>query len=941
MRNKLQLFAYFALLPFISKAQLNPITATSAEIRMDGYKKIQTQSKINTYKGLDVQNIGPSIMGGRVVDLEVNPKDPSEFLVAYASGGLWHTTNNGQSFNPIFDHESVISIGDIAVDWKNRAIYVGTGESNSSRSSYSGDGIYKSTDWGKSWQNIGLPESHHIARILIDENSPNRIWVAVLGHLYSENRERGIYSSINGGKTWKQCLYVNNNTGGVDIVQDPLNPRILYASTWERSRRAWDFSGAGSGSGIYKSTNYGVTWSKQSTITSGFPTGEYTGRIGLAFANSGKGSVLYALVDNQKPNITNKAPKQDEITAEQIRKCSKEGFLSLNKEALKKFLTSNGYPKKYNADTIFQLVKLGKFTPNQIVDYIGDANAALFNTDYPGAEIYASRDEGQTFTKTHDKPLKGLYFTYGYYFGNIRINPKNPNHIYLLGFLLAESKDGGKTVTNISKDNVHADHHALWINPRSPRHMINGNDGGLVITYDGGKHWSNLNEPSVGQFYSVAVEQTKDGRVYGGLQDNGVWMGPKNNNESPEWKLNGNYPYKQILGGDGMQVGLDTRNRDLVYSAFQFGNFYKINTQNGQISPIAPKHELGEKPYRWNWQSPIKVSTHNQDVIYLGANYLFRSLDQGKTFQKISSDLTLGGKKGNVPYGTLTSIDESPYQFGKIYVGTDDGLVYVSNDAGVNWKKISTGLPENLWVSRISASTHKANKLYVALNGYRWDNFRPYVYVSESNGNAWRNISETLPNEPVNVIKEDPNNENLLLVGTDNGAYISINGGKEFTFLTNDFPRVAVHDIAFNKETHEAFIASHGRSIYKVDLNLLDRIKSDKLSLKDRLNIKDTVTIDRDSYENPALYDTYDEPRVAVQLYAYKAAIGKVKIKSGDGKIVSEQNFNINKGLNAFNISLLIKSGDLTSTAKPIESGSYDYTIDLGSESYSGKMCIK
>ncbi|HNI42995.1 MAG TPA: hypothetical protein PK272_10015, partial [Methanoregulaceae archaeon] len=355
--------------------------------------------------------------------------------------------------------------------------------------------------------------------------------------------------------------------------------------------------------------------------------------------------------------------------------------------------------------------------------------------------------------KTHKGYLEQVYFSYGYYFGQIRVSPQNPEKLYTFGVPVLRSDDGGKSWKPINGDNVHGDHHALWLDSNREGHLILGNDGGINISYDDGEHWIKCNTPAVGQFYGIAVDMAKPYRVYGGMQDNGVWMGPSNYEPSTEWHDSGQYPYKSILGGDGMQVAVDTRDNETVYTGFQFGNYFRVNTKTGRRDYITPKHDLGEAPLRWNWQAPIHLSVHNQDILYMGSNKLHRSLNQGETFEVISGDLTKGGKKGDIPYGTLTTIHESPMKFGLIYTGSDDGLVFVTKDGGGAWQQISATLPENMWISRVQASKFKESRVYVALNGYRWDNFESMLYVSEDYGSHWRRIGIRLPPEPINIVK--------------------------------------------------------------------------------------------------------------------------------------------------------------------------------------------
>jgi photosystem II stability/assembly factor-like uncharacterized protein len=798
--------------------------ATPAAERSAGYEQYEQLAEKNILHDLEFSNIGPTVQSGRVVDLAVNPDDPTEFYVAYASGGLWHTANNGISFTPLFQDEAVMTIGALAVDWPTNTIYLGTGEVNSSRSSYAGNGMYKSTDGGQTWTHQGLEETHHIGRVLIHPDDVNTAWVAALGHLYGSNPERGVYKTTDGGQTWTQTLFVNDNTGAVELVLDPADPDVLYAATWERTRRAWDFQESGPGSGIYRSTDGGDSFSLITPEGSGFPMGEGAGRIGLALAHRNGEPVLYASIDNYFRR-EKEEPEADVLTKDMLRSMPTEDLLRLETYLLEDFLRSNGFPREVNAKSVRQKLEAGTLTPLQLVEYTEDANTLLFETPVKGFEVYRYDFDSGDWTRTHDDYIDGVYSSYGYYFGILAVNPSNPDQLYALGVPIIRSDDGGKTWRNINGDNVHSDHHAIWINPRQPGHIINGNDGGVNISYDNGENWFLANTPPVGQFYYIAVDNKDRYNVYGGLQDNGVLMGPHDYEASTRWHSTGRYPYEAIMGGDGMQVAVDPRDNETVYTGFQFGNYFRLNTRTGRRSFITPRHELGERPYRWNWQSPIHVSTHNPDIVYFGANFLFRSLNQGDDWDKISEDLTHGGKKGDVPYGTLTAIHESPLRYGLLYTGSDDGRVHVSRDGGYSWTEIVDGLPQDMWVSRVQASAHEPGRVYLSLNGYRWDDFRALVYRSEDYGQTWQPIFTDLPAEPVNVIKEDPENPDLLYVGTDHGLYFSLDGGEtSFTVANGQFPRVAVHDVVVHPKEKDLIVGTHGRSLYRTSVAELQQL---------------------------------------------------------------------------------------------------------------------
>ncbi|MGI9552992.1 MAG: VPS10 domain-containing protein [Aurantibacter sp.] len=877
---------------------------------------------------IPLKNIGPTVMSGRVSDIDVNPDDPTEFYVGYASGGLWYTNNNGTSFEPVLDNSETQNVGDIAVDWKNGTIWVGTGENNSSRSSYAGIGILKSTDKGATWQNMGLTDSHHIGRIVINPNNADEIIVGVTGHLYSPNEERGVYKTIDGGKTWEKTLFVSAKAGIIDIAHAPNNFNVMFATSWEKDRKAWNFTGNGNGSGIYKSTNGGTNWTKISTPECGLPIGEGVGRLGLAVFDE---NTIYAFHDNQfrRPKSDDLDKDPETLTKEDFKSMSVSNFLRLEDKKLDAFLKTNAFQEKYKAENVKQMVRSGVAKPVDLAKYLEDANSMLFDTPVVGAEVYRTDDGGITWTKQNEDYIDDLYYSYGYYFGEIRVDASDKDKIYILGVPILKSTDGGKTYADINGDNVHADHQALWINPQRPGHLINGNDGGLNMTYDDGENWAKLNSTSVGQFYAINVDNQEPYHVYGGLQDNGVWMGPHNAEQNSRWHQTGQNPWKSILGGDGMQIQVDGRNHNIVYTGFQFGSYFRINKETKKRKYIQPKHELGEIPYRFNWQTPILLSPHNQDILYLGGNKLHRSLNKGDGWEVISPDLTQGGKIGNVAYGTLTTISESLFKFGLIYVGSDDGLIQITKNGGGSWQEIGknidlsgfenlTGLKQvELWVSRVLASKHKKERVYASLNGYRWDDFTPYIVVSEDYGKTWNSISGHIPASPVNVILEDPENENLLFAGTDNGLYATFDRGKSWEVFQNGMPNVAVHDLVIQPEAKHLLVGTHGRSIYQADISKLQlmtlEIQKKELHVFKAENIEHNASWGNSS----SSWSQPNTPGLDITFYASKPGTCTAKIKTADDIVLSETEIEADKGLNILSYDVAFsKSGEKAFRAK-------------------------
>ena len=816
-RKMLFKFTVLALFINVNNSIAQVSYKSDAERENDAAKRSALKAS-SPFKKIAFRNIGPSVMSGRVVDLSVNPSRTTEFLVAYATGGLWYTNNNGQSLKPIFQHENNIGLGAVAADWQKGIIWVGTGEANSSRSSYAGDGIYRSTDTGRTWKYMGLPSSGHISKIVLNPGNTDEIWVAVLGNLYSASQERGVYHSLDGGESWKRSLFVDNNTGAVDLSVNPGNTKEVYATMWYRTRRAWNFEEGGASSAVYKTSDAGMNWTKISTPASGLPTGANIGRIGIAVAASHP-STLYLVADNQnhRPDTARKKISKN-YTVKDFQNISKEKLLGLDTNRLDSFLRDNSFDRKYTAKVVKQMVKDDLIESSALFDYLFDANTALFETPVIGAEIYKSSDAGNYWKKVNTKPLN-LYNTYGYYFGNITVAADDTNKIVIGGYDLEQSIDAGKTFTVKDKPSTHADWHVCWIDPADNKHWIAGNDGGVNVTYDEGKHWFKANTPSVGQFYNIAVDNEKPYNVYGGLQDNGTWYGPSTTKDTDQWDYESSYPWEQIGGGDGMQVQVDTIGKKYSYYGSQFGYYNRKKVGESRRGfPVYPRADLGKKLYRYNWQTPILISHYNPDIFYYGANFLLRSFDNAEHFDIISPDLTKGKREGDVPYGTTTSIAESPLEYGLLYVGTDDGNIQRTTDAGKTWSLISNSLPANKYISRITASKFDTAVVYAALNGYRDDDFSAQVYRSSDRGNTWKAIATALPLGAVNVLIEDEKYADIIYIGTDNGLYVSFDKGQTVVAMSDSLPTVPIHDLVIQKRENDLVVGTHGRSIYIASL---------------------------------------------------------------------------------------------------------------------------
>ncbi|MEM1214630.1 MAG: glycosyl hydrolase, partial [Bacteroidota bacterium] len=537
----------------------------------------------------------------------------------------------------------------------------------------------------------------------------------------------------------------------------------------------------------------------------------------------------------------------------------------------------------------------GDISPATLVEYTENANSLLFDTPVIGLEVYRLAGRGKTWVKTHSDYLDNVYFSYGYYFGQIRVSPRNSQQLYVMGVPVIRSDDGGANWRGINAGNVHSDHHALWISPDRDGHLILGNDGGINISYDNGENWIKCNHPPVGQFYYIAVDYAQPYNVYGGLQDNGVWMGKNNYQAGKRWQQTGQYPYKMIMGGDGMQVAVDPRDNETLYTGFQFGNYFRIHTPSEKRKYITPQHELGERPYRWNWQTPIHLSEHNPDVLYMGSNFVHRSLNRGDDFEKISPDLTFGGRKGDVPYGTLTALHESPLRFGLLYAGSDDGRVHISRDGGYSWQEITKNLNPGMWVSRIQASQHEEGRVYLVLNGYRWDNWDAMLYRSDDYGATWDIIGRDLPQETLNVIKEDPVREDVLYVGSDHAAYVSLDGGRSFHAFAEGLAGAPVHDIVVHPEENDLLLGTHGRSIYKGSVREIQQLTAEVMANSLHLFELDHPRRSR-SWGRDSWYGD-NEPSLTLPIYSKEAGELTVIVSLEDGPELKRFDVTTSRGI--------------------------------------------
>ncbi len=747
-----------------------PAVTADSVFRVKAWDQFVSMRGSSPFKDLKWQFIGPTSISGRVVDVAVaNRKGKTRVIyVATASGGLWKTENEGTTFEPIFEQAASVQGGNVEVAPSDpNIIWFGTGEANIFRSSNAGVGVYKSTDTGKTWQHMGLPSTHTIARIVIHPTNPDIVYLAAGGHEWTDNEERGVYKTTDGGKTWDKILYVDAKTGANDLVMDPTDPNVLYATTWQRIRNKWNdprtLPGY-TGTGIHKTTDGGKTWTP---INQGLSVPDRRGRIGIDIARSNP-NVLYAFVDNYE-----------------IARQAKPGEMD-----------SYGRPKQ---GTI------------------------------KGAEIYRSDNKGQAWKKVSESNafMEGAAATYGWVFSQVRVDPNNENTVYFMGLALNQSTDGGKTFKVLR--GMHSDHHALWIDPANSDNLLNGNDGGVVMSYDFGKTWRQFtdNLPAV-TFFNVAFDMATPVHVYGSVQDHGSYRAivdlGKGRDKIPT------QAFEETLGGEGTTHAIDTSDNNTVYASSFYGNldradFSKPGTTGGfrtmpfQMTNIMPKAGEGEPPLRGQWMAPTIVSPHDPNVVYHGLQYVFRSMHKGDAWERISPDLTgnVVSMIGDIPYQTLYALAESPKRFGLLYAGTDDGHLHITRDGGKTWTELTANLPQKKWISRIVPSTFDEGTVYVTQNGKRDDEFAAYVYKSTDFGKTFKSIVGNIPCGPVNVIREDPSNPKILYVGTDMGVYVTTDGGTTWTVLGGNLPSTFVHDLVVHPRDRIIAIATHGRGIWVMD----------------------------------------------------------------------------------------------------------------------------
>ena len=698
-----------------------------------------------TFNGLRFRSIGPAFTSGRVIGFAVEPNNPSHYFVASASGGVWKTVNDGNTWTPVFDREGSYSIGCIALDPKNPlTVWVGTGENNSQRSVSYGSGVYKSDDGGKTWRNVGLKNSEHIGHIAIDPKDSNIIYVAAQGPLWGPGGDRGLYKTTDGGKTWNKVLNISENTGVSDVEIDPNNPETIYAAAYQRRRHMWTLIDGGPESAIYKSTDAGASWNR---VRAGLPTGDM-GRIGLAISPVDS-NVVYATIES------------------------------------------------------------------------GDRKGGIFR----------SNDRGGSWEKRNDFDAGAMYY------GHVVADPKDVDRIYIMNVFLMVSDDGGRTLRRLGERSKHVDNHEIWIDPSNTDHYLVGCDGGVYESWDRGADWFFKNNLPITQIYDVTTDNAAPFyNVFGGAQDNFAFGGPSRTRNA-SGIVNSDWWVTQ--GGDGFRTQVDPEDPNTIYAELQNGNLVRDDKASGQRHGITPEVGRNEDPLRWNWDSPFIISPHSHTRLYFASNKLYRSDDRGDSWKVISGELSRALDRDKLPvmgkvwsidavaknqstafFGNASALAESPRKEGLIYVGTDDGLIQITEDGGKNWRKVEKvgDVPELAYVSRIVASINDPNTVYVAFENHQNADFKPYLFKSTDAGRTWTSIKSNLPaNQPVWGIAEDHVNPNLLFAGTEYGLFFTVDGGGKWIQMRGGLPTIQVRDITIQRRENDLVLATFGRGFYILD----------------------------------------------------------------------------------------------------------------------------
>jgi len=831
------------------------------------------------FGSINARQIGPALMSGRVNDLELHPTNPKIMYVGTAGGGIWKSQDGGVTYRSIFD-KHIQSIGVVTVDPTDPdlTVWAGTGETWTRNSVSVGDGIYKTTDGGQNWKNMGLKNSERISSIAVNPENSDEVYVGVLGNLWGESDERGVYKTTDGGETWESIFKVNATTGCSDLIVDPTNFNTMYAAFWEFNRTAYSFSSGGANSALYKTTDAGKTWDK---IHNGFPTGDL-GRFSIAVAPS-EPNRLYAVVEAKKD----------------------KGL--------------------YRSDD-------------------GGASWKYLNKDF---EVVV-------------RP---------FYFSRIVVSPYNPDILLKAGLSGYMSKNGGKTFRAIN-GGVHSDFHDYAFSVSDSSKIYVGTDGGVYRSYDGGDVWEMVRGLPISQFYHVSVDNQKPYNVYGGLQDNGSWFGPSAKAGGVE-----NRDWISVGAGDGFRVYPHPTDPNIVYSEMQGAeNIWRINVEKNQLKTIKPTPESADDKLRFNWNAPLSTSLHNPDRLYVASQYIHVSDDRGETWRKMSPDLTTndlakqhqeesGGisvdNSGAENHCTIFTINESPINKDIIWVGTDDGNIQVTFDRGENWKNVTanlSGVPKNTWTYFIEPSRFDENTAYAVFDGHTQNDRKPYIQKTTDGGKTWRAINTEGIADFARCIREDLKNPNLLFLGTEQGLYITVDGGQNWSQFTNNMPPVAVHYMVIHPTEDALVMGTHGRGIIIIDdISPLRQITSEIIENElTFIKTKPTIMKDPGSFAGYSMVGDYvgPNPISAAEIMYFmnkRHTFGKMTMKIFDeaGNEVADLSPGKSKGINGVQWNYRLKPPKTANGMIPVQAGllgpvapagTYNVAINKGKKEFSGSI---
>jgi photosystem II stability/assembly factor-like uncharacterized protein len=849
----------------------------------------QAPSISDILNSVNMRNIGPFRSGSWVTAVAVPDTPMREHLytiyAAERSGGLWKTTNAGTTWAPVSDSADIGGVGAVAVaPTDSRIVWIGTGDQANARSSNAGNGVYKSIDAGATWQNMGLADTQHVARIVIHPTNPNIVYVAAVGHLFSHNTDRGVFKTVDGGKTWKKVLYANDQTGAIDLVINQKTPSVLYAAMYDKERMPWQIIESGPESGVYRSDDGGEKWTR---LTNGLPGGKI-GRIGIDIYQKNP-LIVYALLENQNPK-TAAAPAGGQVSS----------------------------------------------TSPLAQGIIGN-------------ELYRTDDGGRTWRKVSgDVNVAGGKAPYS--FNQVKINPFDDQQVVVNSDNMFQTKDGGKTWTGEFMRGTFGDFRCMWWDAQDEDRVMTCSDGGVSVSLDRGKTAEWFPNIKAGEAYALGVDMDDPYHVYAGFQDHDSWKGPVNSRFG-EITLE---DWVTVGPGDGMYNMVDPTDSRWVYNTRELNSMGRMDQKTGMRADISPgRANSGNPPLRYNWIAPIAMSPRDPKTIYAGAQMLFRSKDRGDHWEAISPDLTTNDPtklRKNVPFCTITSISDSSVADGLIWVGTDDGNVQVTQNAGGAWTNVTpalakAGAPAGWWISRVFASPHSAGTAFVAVNGYRFDDFRPFLFKTTDFGATFTSITGNLPKWSVNVVVQDRKNPNLLYVGNDRGVWVSIDEGANWSQLKADLPAVAVHDLVIHPRENDLVLATYGRGLWTGDVSFMPELTPEVLNSNAHLfDIKPKARygfgsqgMNYELYGNKYLTVPNEPEAIVINYYlkADQAAGAKITITDAAGATVRTIDGPAKRGMNRALWPLNAGGGrgrGAGPAAPPPGVGTYSVTVDVAGE---------